>query len=119
MFGKWGHFAKYNVENTIVRRMQDWYRLLPPSYFFDTSPSDDELMDEIKKRQKREDLYDYVLFLPLEIAQDEEALKWARMIKADPDLNNYIRERFDYFIRLAQKNLKKLKRRRFQFDSLA
>lgn len=118
LFGKWEHFVKHKVENIIIQRMQEHYKILPPSCFSDTSLTDDELMDKIKMRQKLESLYDYVLFYPLEIWKNDEALKWEKMIKDDPDLTDYIKRRFDYFIRLTQRDLKKRELRRSQFNSI-
>lgn len=118
LFGKWEHFAKHKVENIIIQRMQEHYKILPSSCFFDTSPIDDELMDKIKMRQKLESLYDHVLFYPLEIWKNDEALRWEKMIKNNPDLTDYIKRRFDYYIRLTQRDLKKLELRRSQFNSI-
>jgi len=119
LFGKWEHFVKHKVENIIIQRMQEHYKILPPSWFFDTSMADDELMDKIKMRQKLEGLYDHVLFYPLEIWKDDEALGWEKMIKDDPDLTDYIKRRFDYFIKLAERDLQKLKLRRSQFNLIS
>lgn len=116
LFGKWEHFVKHKVENIIIQRMQEHYKILPLSCFFDTSITDDELMNKIKIKQKLEGLYDHVLFYPLEIWKDDKALKWEKMIKDDPDLTDYIKRRFDYFIRLTRRDLKKLRLRRSQFN---